>query len=418
MRAAELHGLSIAGLALFIGACWPELTLSEPTSTDADTPTETEETDTSAAAGEENPCYDKRCVTPPADGCSPEGDAVIRYARNGWCEADDKKAVCRYETYEETCAENGCSADEETEIAGCKDTPSSAAYCFSPPFPECVGDDLRIPYPDGIATADGCDYPIRTVRCEAGCDAAAGACKEDPCFGKICADPPAPFCEGDLLIRWAPFGRCADDGECVYIKEVVPCDDGCSEAACREEDRCSNIVCNTPPSTFCLDEKTLFVYEARGACDNGACIYSGASVLCDGDCEEGRCTDDPCLGVHCNFPTAPSCTADGTLRIWDGAPFADEVPLCRDGVCLYNTDDVNCGESGCSDGRCRSDACAGMQLYCSDINTPAPYCAAQGAVTYETIGACKGGGYCEYSQGTTPCEEDCNLGQCEEETAD
>ena len=52
--------------------------------------------------------------------------------------------------------------------------------------------------------------------------------------------------------------------------------------------------CDNPPSSTCLSETTLLLYDNRGTCVDGACEYHARTVECESGCNEetGRCNDD------------------------------------------------------------------------------------------------------------------------------
>jgi hypothetical protein len=290
----------------------------------------------------------------------------------------------------------------------CPDAAAQNIDCFDAPASYCNGNELVAYYPHGVAIEDGlvasCIYSQTTISCAQGCE--NNSCNGDPCAGVTCNNPPPRYCDNDMLVKWEALGRCAGNGKCQYDKQTIACENGCSEGACNGEDSCEFISCVTPPADFCLNDTTLYSYIPRGVCEDGACIYEGREVSCS--CRNGRCIDDPCLGVSCVYPPPPQCTEDGKLRIWDGGFFAD---LCQDGVCVYDFEEMECDQGDCVDGHC-PDYCEGRNYYC-DISRAPDYCDGDIAVSKSDESACYGSGYCEWVVTTEECMSGCEAGVCQ-----
>ena len=350
-----------------------------------------------------SPCADFRCNTPPADICGEAPTQVVRYAREGYCTVADGTPRCIYATFVDTCLSGNC------QDGGCPEAAAQSMYCLSPEPPRCDGDTLIVYTPQGTATAEGgCKYGQQDITCANGCD--DGACIGAPCDGVACIAPPARYCFNDILVTWEPNGRCNDNGECRYNRHEVQCKDGCSNGACVEDDVCSRVSCGAPPSSFCLDENTLFAYAKNGSCRDGACIFDGERIACR--CIDGKCADDPCLGVTCIFPPSPSCTPDGKLRFWDASWVGDDADeLCVNGECVYEFSEGACDQGDCVDGRC-SDYCEYRNFYCDLLPASPDYCDGDLAVSYAAHGVCKGAGICEFDTTTKTCDAGCDAGRC------
>ena len=116
------------------------------------------------------------------------------------------------------------------------------------------------------------------------------------------------------------------------------------------------------------------------AYQNEDCTWKD-SAYCQTGCSDGECNDNPCAGVSCE----DSC--DGSTRSYNG--------VCSDGVCSYST--INCTQ-GCEDGVCLGDPCAGVDC----PNT----CSGD---TRKYNGSCSDG-QCQYSEEN--CAFGCASGVC------
>ena len=105
------------------------------------------------------------------------------------------------------------------------------------------------------------------------------------------------------------------------------------------------MVCDAPGAPTCSDANTLRVPASPGACDAGQCSYGTVDVACSFGCVDGACAGDPCAGVVCNTPEAPTCTGPKTLRA------ARPGGVCANGTCVYETTLTTCLH-GCAAGAC------------------------------------------------------------------
>ena len=164
------------------------------------------------------------------------------------------------------------------------------------------------------AAGGACFYSYLTHDCDFGC--ANGSCKQDPCIGVTCNNPPANSCAGpNTLKAYMPNGTCSS-GACSYTSTSVDCPFGCSNGTCNQ-DPCAGLTCNSPPAPSCADAHTLKTYSPSGTCSAGACSYSFTTQNCAFGCSNGSCSQDPCAGLTCNSPPATSCSDSWTLRgVW------------------------------------------------------------------------------------------------------
>jgi hypothetical protein len=73
-------------------------------------------------------------------------------------------------------------------------------------------------------------------------------------------------------------------------------------------DPCADVVCDSPPLDYCIDDDTLRVYDELGTCTDGECDYGFTDVACSYGCEDGGC--DEVLDVLLVSADFASDTAD------------------------------------------------------------------------------------------------------------
>ncbi len=194
----------------------------------------------------------------------------------------------------------------------------------------------------------------------------------------------------------AATGTC-QNGVCSYAaRDGETCDDG---DPCTSDDRCNDgcggrqVACAAPPPDACEDGTTLVVHAATGTCGDGGCSYESQRVACASGCVDGACAGDACAGVVCDAP--PSGCHQATGR-------------CVSGVCRYDFDDG----AGCDDGdtcstndQCEAGVCVGGgRLTCT---TPPPAtCSGNTLSVPAADGACAAG-QCSYASTTVTCELGC-----------
>jgi hypothetical protein len=234
-------------------------------------------------SGEPARCAEARCNTPPENTC--DGSFEIEISNTvGWCDRGECFYTSRSEVCVGTCEDGACTG-----------APCQGITCNQPPDSVCADEDtLKVFNSVGYCVApDGapeCRYTSRKVACEGGC--AEGKCLEAPCADVICDDPPARYCDGNDLVVWNTIPKC-ENGECLYGMQKIACVNGCVNGACMDDDTCANVICNTPPASYCVDGGTLRTFGRQGRCHEGACIYLHEDMSCEEACEEGHCTDVP-----------------------------------------------------------------------------------------------------------------------------
>jgi len=340
-----------------------------------------------------DPCADVVCDTPPADFCSEAGIAVT-FDAAGTCDADTGE--CTYPRTRDNCAGRGAGCEDAAcvEVTTCGDL-----ICDSPPANSCEGltavryDDVEPRCSDGA-----CEYPVRRVPCGRTDQICVdGDCVDgDPCEGVVCDDVPEPTCDGSIVI--ASEGGACDGGTCEYPTTETDCaDDGlsCVDGAC--VDLCGDVTCDEAPADACEGDIAV-QYTGDGLCDEGACIFDARREDCGvagGSCVDGACEfPEPCEGVVCDTPPAPTC--DGTTVL-----AFEDTGVCDVGVCRYAPVRTNCAASGrfCVEGACvDADPCD--TLVCDD--PPEPDCDGDLRIDYLPDGTCDLG-ECGYPATATDC---------------
>lgn len=305
-----------------------------------------------------DPCRDVICNTPPG----------FCYQAQGFC----VNGACMY-LYDDakTCNDGDpCTTNDRCIGGTCGGTP---APCDDPPANTCKNSRTLISHAgQGECTEAGCAYTSAEVTCPHGCDAAAGACKGDPCDGVVCHTPPG--------ICYSSPGNC-QEGRCTYApddgklcSDANPCTDGdaCKAGVCSGSPK----VCNTPQANTCLSASLLKVNTAPGSCVNGACVYGSAEVTCGTQCDQGICMGDPCAQITCDTPPADECyTVPG---------------ICSSGSCTYlPTVGVACddGEACTTSDKCVGDgSCMGTSSPCFDgLSCTTDTCNGQGGCTFPVL---------------------------------
>jgi hypothetical protein len=129
-----------------------------------------------------------------------------------------------------------------------------------------------------------------------------------------CDVPPASSCLDTSTMRvYSATGTC-NSKSCDYVYTDSLCVEGCVGNACIGNDPCTGVACITPPAPSCSDPDTLQTYEISGMCFLGQCSYTSTGTSCPNGCAGTSCIgSSSCVGVVCNTPPAPVC-ADATTR--------------------------------------------------------------------------------------------------------
>jgi hypothetical protein len=333
-------------------------------------------------------CVDGKCPDLCGAPCTSPPDSCHKPLGTCW------NGQCRYDPLEDGVAcddGNACTTGDACSGATCT---GQKTECTTPPANVCKdGSTLTVYTTPGTCSEASCSYPSAEVPCPLGCE--AGACKGDPCKGVTCTSPPS-------ACHMNP-GTCLA-GSCSYLPEVGK---SCNDSdACTTSDKCNTsakcagtpIACLTPPKNTCKDASTLLSYPKQGSCSKGVCSYPKSEVPCSHGCDStaGACKGDPCAGVSCATPPAPTAcyTSPGT---------------CSDGKCSYAyADGKSCDDgNACTTGdKCTTGKCAGTPVVC---NTP-PKSTCKDASTltvYAAPGACSSG-TCSYGSASVTCSFGCD----------
>jgi hypothetical protein len=220
------------------------------------------------------------------------------------------------------------------------------------------------------------------------------------CMNVTCASPPASACLDATKLRVFDARGVCSSGQCLYGSREEVCSSGCANGSC-QNNPCQGITCSTPPASVCTDASTLQSSAPNGTCTNGGCRYAQTLTTCQFGCANGQCTNDPCVGVSCAQPPAPFCSTATTLRTFT------TQGVCASGSCLYTPSDTTC-RFGCVAGRCTNDPCQGVTC----TQPPASACLNGGTLrTFTAAGVCSGGS-CLYSPSDSTCQFGCAQGAC------
>ncbi len=183
-----------------------------------------------------------------------------------------------------------------------------------------------------------------------GCTAwsAVQPCPEgQACSGNACVDTCKPECNVENLRECSEngFRVCTSVDGCLKWGDVVACDNGCDNGACKDpaptcEDEC------TADTRECLDEAGS--YRMCGQFDDDSCREWSQPALCgDGQiCSNGECVDNGEPGVECTdkcetgavvcdgngYKTCGDFNADGCSE-WSEVTACKADETCDDGVC-------------------------------------------------------------------------------------
>jgi len=188
---------------------------------------------------------------------------------------------------------------------------------------------------------------------------------------------------------------CGDRGRCVPAGECTKDDD-----------------CDSPPVGLSCDGDAASGFSASGTCrisaTGSSCEYAATRTACDFGCANGRCLQDPCLGVTCNEIPAPRCEGGNTRVTYSGAGVCGGSGLCS----FQETRDV-C-PAGCVNGACLSGFCE--TVVCD--SPPASRCSENLAQRFATMGTCDdstGSPVCTYALSFDDCDYikgTCENAQC------
>ncbi len=374
------------------------------------------------------PCDTITCDAPPETTCDGNtivsyGDGVCDDAIDGCTLASGAEGCCSYPEQREDCAEGDvCSRGR----CITPEDPCEGVACDTPPASFCDGTEYVTYEAAGTCDPDSleCGYAEASrVDCAASdqfCSNFAGCLDRDPCDDVTCDMPPAPFCEGEVVVSYVARGTC-EAGDCEYTEAArQDCAAGgqlCDMGACVDPGPCVGVVCDRGPTNRC-DGTVAYSYPDIGVCnpDTSLCEYDEVVVDCADSaqiCDGGFCVDPgPCDGIVCDRPPGPYC--DSGMVVVSQSP---GTCVEATGECEYGAVMEDCAADGleCFEGECVADA-ACVDVTCGEP-PPANACDEDERVATRYIGLsyCEAG-TCIWRTETEDCGaagEACVAGECE-----
>jgi len=139
---------------------------------------------------------------------------------------------------------------------------------------------------------------------------------------------------------------------CLFLFSLLAL--SCADYGGYQDPECEGVVCKSPPGDTCVDGLTKRVYQSPGTCKEGVCSYGFEDI----ECAEGECIDGVCEGC------TPAC----------GERECGPDPRCGSSCgecigCFGEIDPSLCMEDGscamvccpdCSGRECGGDGCGGV----------------------------------------------------------
>jgi len=180
---------------------------------------------------------------------------------------------------------------------------------------------------------------------------------------------------------------------------------------CTNTDTCAEgickglpVICDQPPANSCKDEATMLAFDHTGLCTGGRelCTYAVHEVACASGCADGLCAGDPCAGQTCDTAPGACFAAPGT---------------CAAGSCSFSFADGDACDDGnacTADETCASGVCTGMPKVCNE--PAADTCQDATTLLHHVIpGTCDpANGACSYEVLPVVCPGVCVDGVCVE----
>ncbi|HXK19323.1 MAG TPA: SUMF1/EgtB/PvdO family nonheme iron enzyme, partial [Polyangiaceae bacterium] len=137
----------------------------------------------------------------------------------------------------------------------------------------------------------------------------------------------------------------------------------------QESDPCVGMVCDAPPAPSCASPSQLTTYGRVGSCSKGTCSYTPNGLDCAFGCTKDACNPDPCEAVACHTAPANTCKNASTKTTYT------EAGTCSGGKCSYPPTDTACGTNQHCGGAgvcsvCKADASCGASCTACAAGTP------------------------------------------------
>ena len=338
------------------------------------------------------------------DACNPDLGCEFKALPDGT--ACEDGTLC---TASDSCDQGVCVGGEVVKCEDADDTDCAFKMC-NPSTGQCDKTELLVPgspCKDGNPCTDS-DTCTDTGQCKGG--EAHKCVAQHPCKKSWCNEQ-ANEGENPCVQEWKDDGVGCDDGDkctgqdaCAWNEdteqmkcsgEPLNCDDGnpCTSDACNEELGCSSeaLVDGTP----CLGISDMC--STGGKCDAGECVGAVGNKCADNN----PCTDDLC------DPETGDCTFEDNTASCDDGDLCTSDDACKSGACVGSLVDCTevsglCLQPLCNplSGQCDLPLVDGTSCNDEDLCNGVEVCAA---------GQCIGGTAVSCDDDENPCTDDvCN----------
>jgi hypothetical protein len=241
-----------------------------------------------ACSGETPYCSLGECSASCVDECAAGESECVGPSKVRLCGQADSDECLDWQMPQDCMGEDECSA----------------GVCTDQPVDECTEGEVKC-IGNGVATCGDLDQNGifewgPPTPCTAGSTCSSGECSAD------CVDEcQLSLCQNLLYRECGNF----DSDSCTELSPGTNCTSGqpCMQGSCSVDAGCelSQVTCDDPPASFCVDGTTLRTYSPAGSCNaTGDCDYSYTDESCD-DCQNGVCNNI----VQCTGTCTPETLA-------------------------------------------------------------------------------------------------------------